>query len=47
MKMDEGQIKGILENEIDNAIGYIETETTELRRKALDYYLRNPYGNEV
>jgi len=45
--MDEGQIKGILENEIDNAIGYIETETTELRRKALDYYLRNPYGNEV
>jgi hypothetical protein len=47
MKMDEGQIKGILDNEIDNAIGYIETETTELRRKALDYYLRNPYGNEV
>ena len=47
MKMDEGQIKGIIENEIDNAIGYIETETTELRRKALDYYLRNPYGNEV
>ncbi len=47
MKMDSGQIKGILENEIDNAIGYIETETTELRRKALDYYLRNPYGNEV
>jgi len=47
MKMDEGQIKGILENEIDNALGFIETETTELRRKALDYYLRNPYGNEV
>ena len=47
MKMDEGQIKGILEAEIDNAIGYIETETTEDRRRALDYYLRNPYGNEV
>jgi hypothetical protein len=45
--MDEGKIKGIIENEIDNAIGYIETETTEARRKALDYYLRNPYGNEV
>lgn len=45
--MDSGQIKGILDNEIDNAIGFIETETTELRRKALDYYLRNPYGNEV
>jgi hypothetical protein len=47
MKMDSGQIKGILENEIDNALGFVETETTELRRKALDYYLRNPYGNEV
>ena len=47
MKMDSGQIKGILDNEIDNSIGYIETETTEARRKALDFYLRNPYGNEV
>ena len=45
--MDSEQIKSILDNELDNAIGYIETETTELRRKALDYYLRNPYGNEV
>jgi hypothetical protein len=47
MKMDEGQIKGIVEAEIDDSIGYLETETTEERRKALDYYLRNPYGNEV
>ncbi len=47
MKMDEGQIKSILENEIDNAIGYIETETTDQRSKALEYYLRYPYGNEV
>jgi hypothetical protein len=47
MKMDEGQIKGILENEIDNAIGYIDTETTDQRSKALEYYLRYPYGNEV
>jgi hypothetical protein len=47
MKMDEGQIKGIIESEIDDSIGYIETETVEERRKALDYYLRNPYGNEV
>lgn len=47
MKMDEGQIKSIVEAEIDDSIGYLETETTEDRRKALDYYLRNPYGNEV
>ena len=47
MKMDEGQIKSIVEAEIDDSIGYLDTETTEERRKALDYYLRNPYGNEV
>ena len=47
MKMDEGQIKGIIENEIDNAIGYVDTETTDQRAKALEYYLRYPYGNEV
>lgn len=45
--MDEGKLKSILENEIDNAIGYLDTETTEARTKALEYYLRQPYGNEV
>ena len=45
--LDSGTIKGILENEIDNAIGYLDTETTEARQKALEYYLRNPYGNEI
>ena len=45
--MDEGTIKGIIENEIDNSIGYLDTETTEDRRRALEYYLRNPYGNEI
>ena len=39
-------VKSILENEIDNAIGYLDTETTEARSKALQYYLRDPYGNE-
>lgn len=45
--LDSGTVKGILENEIDNSIGYLDTETTEARQKALEYYLRNPYGNEV
>jgi len=45
--LDSGTIKGILENEIYNALGYIHTETTEARSKALQYYLRDPYGNEV
>ena len=41
--LDSGTIKGILENEIDNAIGYLDTETTEARQKALEYYLRNHF----
>lgn len=45
--MDEGRLKAVLEDEIDNAIGYLDSETTEARAKALNYYLRNPYGNET
>ena len=45
--MDEGTLKGILDAEIDNAIGFIESETTDDRRKALEYYNRYDYGNEV
>jgi len=44
--MDAGKVKGIIENEIDNSIGYLDTETTEDRKRALEYYLRYPYGNE-
>jgi hypothetical protein len=45
--MDENKLKGILDSEIENAIGFVDTETTEARRKALTYYNREPYGNEV
>jgi F0F1-type ATP synthase membrane subunit b/b' len=45
--MTEIELKAIVQAEIDNAIGYIETETTEARRKAIMYYNRDAYGNEV
>ena len=45
--MNEATLKGILDNEIDNAIGYLETETTESRRKAIQFYNGEEYGNEV
>jgi hypothetical protein len=45
--MDQLKLRNLIDTEIDNAIGYLETETTEDRRKALDYYLRRPYGNEI
>ncbi len=43
----EQKLKAILEAEIDSAVGYIESETTTERRKALEAYMRRPYGTEV
>jgi hypothetical protein len=45
--MDENRLKAILDNEIDNAIGYLSTETSEARRLAVQYYNRDPYGTEI
>ena len=45
--MSENQLKAIVQSEIDDAIGYVETETVEERKNALRSYLRQPYGNEV
>jgi hypothetical protein len=44
--MDNGRLTGILQAEIDDAIGMLDSETTEQRAEALNAYLRNPYGNE-
>ena len=44
---DDNKLKSILESEIDDAIGYLETETTDERQRALEYYNREDYGNEV
>ena len=41
------ELKAIIESEIDNALGFLETETTIQREEALRAYLRQPYGNEV
>jgi len=43
----EQQLKSIIQSEIDASIGYIESETTTERRKALESYMRRPYGTEV
>jgi hypothetical protein len=44
---DDNKLKSILDAEIDDAIGYLETETTDERQQALEYYNRDAYGNEV
>ena len=45
--MDNLKLKSLIEAEIDDSIGYIESETVEQRKQALQAYLRQPYGNEV
>jgi len=45
--MSQDKLKSILESEIDNSIGFLETETTQQRTDALSFYLRQPLGNEV
>ena len=45
--MEQNELKAILQGEIDDAIGFIESETVDQRKQALQAYLRQPYGNEV
>ena len=45
--MAQNELKSILQAELDDAIGYIESETVEQRKVALQYYLRQPLGNET
>ncbi len=45
--MSQNELKSILQAEIDDAIGFIESETVEQRKQALEAYLRQPYGNET
>ncbi len=45
--MAQNDLLSIIQAEIDDSIGYIESETVEQRKQALDAYLRAPYNNEV
>lgn len=45
--MDEFKLKAMISQEIDNSLGYYGGKLTEQRRKFLEYYLGEPYGNEV
>lgn len=45
--MSQDKLKAIISAEIDNSIGFLETETTQQRTEAIDAYLRRPYGTEI
>ena len=50
MKVDESdnrELVNIIGAHIDDSLGFIATDTQLQRASALDYYLREPYGNEV
>ena len=50
MKVDESDnrdLVNIIGTHIDDSLGFIATDTQLQRASALDYYLREPYGNEV
>ena len=45
--MSQISLKAAVQAAIDDSIGYLETETVEQRKLAIQAYLRQPYGNEV
>ena len=44
--MDERTLRRIVQEEINTAVGYIGGDVSEQRRKAMDYYLGDAFGNE-
>ena len=44
---DSRELVNIIDSHINDSLGFISTETQLERATALEYYLREPYGNEV
>jgi hypothetical protein len=45
--ISEQDLKTIVDAEIQDAVGYLESEVTSDRADALDYYFSEPFGDEV
>ena len=45
--MTNEELKALLQDEINNAIGYLESDTVQARADSMNYYMREKYGNEV
>jgi len=46
-QMDDYQLSSIVSNEITDALNHFDSEYTEQRLRAMDFYLGEPLGNEV
>ena len=44
---DNRELVNVIDSHINDSLGFISTETQLERATALEYYLREPYGNEV
>lgn len=45
--LDRDEVEAILEQEIQDSIGFVGSEISEQRRKSLQYYYGRPFGNET
>jgi len=45
-KMDDIEFQSVVRNEIEQALGHYDTEYSQDRIDAMDYYLGEPFGNE-
>jgi len=45
-KMDDIEFQSVVRNEIEQALGHYDTEFSQDRIDAMDYYLGEPFGNE-
>ena len=41
------ELVNIVGSHIDDSLGYVSTDTSLDRQRALEYYMREPFGNEV
>ena len=45
--INQEELKALVADEINNAIGYLESDTVQARADAMSYYFRDKYGTEV
>ena len=46
-KMDDASFKSLIDDHVTEAVNYYDTEFSAERSETLDYYLGEPFGNEV
>ena len=46
-EMDEYQLRSIVSSEITDALNHFDSEYSQERIRAMDFYLGEPLGNEV